>query len=196
MLAVFWACLIAASNLQMYIPQFIILAEGKFSIASLLGLVTEPFTIPLCLYYQYFHEKSTLLEKSYLPNVLVEQRAYPSRSTFRSQRYLLVPPTNETTFIVGLSFSGRSSIAQLLMKIYDLQDGVVTLHERDMSFLDEEWMKGHVAGVGQQGASEVVSLDGKTMFATGSRLEEGKVRRESVEEACRAALMHEFTTWI
>ena len=80
--------------------------------------------------------------------------------------------------------------------MYDPQDGVVTLHERDMSFLDEEWMKGHVAGVGQQGASEVVSLDGKTLFATGSRLEEGKVRRESVEEACRAALMHEFTTWI
>ena len=38
-------------------------------------------------------------------------------------------------------------------------------------------------------------LDGKTFVAIGARLEEGKVRRESVEEA-RAALMHEFTTWI
>jgi ATP-binding cassette subfamily B (MDR/TAP) protein 1 len=48
--------------------------------------------------------------------------------------------------------------------MYDPQDGVVTLDERDMRFLDEKWMKGHVASVGQQGATgvQVVILDGKT----------------------------------
>ena len=35
---VFWACLIASSNLQMCIPQFIVLTKGKFAIASF----TEP----------------------------------------------------------------------------------------------------------------------------------------------------------
>jgi ATP-binding cassette, subfamily B (MDR/TAP), member 1 len=81
------------------------------------------------------------------------------------------------------------------MRIYDSQDGVVMLDEGDMRFLDEEWMKGYVAGVDQQGASGVVILDGKTLFeniAIGSRLMEGEVRRETVEDACRAALMHEF----
>jgi ATP-binding cassette, subfamily B (MDR/TAP), member 1 len=44
-------------------------------------------------------------------------------------------------------------------------------------------------------ANRVVILDGKTLFenvAIGARLVEGEVRRENVEEACRAALMHEF----
>ena len=122
--------------------------------------------------------------------------AYPSRPTLTVLKDVsLFLPANETTFIVGSSGSGKSTIAQLLMRMYDPQDGVVTLDERDMRFLDEEWMKGHVAGVGQQGASGVVILDGKTLFenvAIGARLEEGQVRRESVEEACRAALMHEF----
>ena len=121
--------------------------------------------------------------------------AYPSRPTLTVLKDVsLFLPANETTFIVGSSGSGKSTIAQLLMRMYDPQDGVVTLDERDMRFLDEEWMKRHVAGVGQQGALGVVILDGKILFenvAIVARIG-GSIRRESVEEACRAALMHEF----
>jgi ATP-binding cassette subfamily B (MDR/TAP) protein 1 len=38
-MAVFWACLTASSSLPMFIPQFIVLAKGKFSMAALLELV-------------------------------------------------------------------------------------------------------------------------------------------------------------
>ena len=202
-MAVFWACLIAASNLQMCIPQFIVLTKGKFAIASLLGLVTEPSTpSPSVSILPRFSRKIHPLRKI-IPSKCSGELAlnnvsfaYPSRPTLTVLKDVsLFIPANETTFIVGSSGSGKSTIAQLLMRMYDPQDGVVTLDERDMRFLDEEWMKGHVAGVGQQGASGVVILDGKTLFenvAIGARLEEGQVRRESVEEACRAALMHEF----
>lgn len=47
-------------------------------------------------------------------------------------------------------------------------------------------MKGHVSSVGQQGASEVVILDGKTLFeniAIGAKLLKGNVRKENMEEA-------------
>ena len=50
--------------------------------------------------------------------------------------------------------------------MYDPQDGDVTLDERDVRFLDEEWMKGHIASVGQQGASGVVILDGRHCLRT------------------------------
>ncbi|EDR11397.1 uncharacterized protein LACBIDRAFT_323952 [Laccaria bicolor S238N-H82] len=40
-MAVFWACLIATSNMQMCFPQFIILAKGKFSTVSLISLATS-----------------------------------------------------------------------------------------------------------------------------------------------------------
>jgi ABC-type multidrug transport system fused ATPase/permease subunit len=62
--------------------------------------------------------------KSYLPNVLA----------------------NEMTSVVSLSGSGRlgSTITQLLLRMYDPQDGVVMLDERDMRFLDEEWLGDHL----------------------------------------------------
>ena len=202
-MAVFWACLIATSNLQMCIPQFIILAKGKFAMASLLGVVADSTPSPLVpASLPKFSRKIHPLRKIKpskcsgelaLNNVSF---AYPSRPTLSVLKNVsLFLPANETTFIVGSSGSGKSTIAQLLLRMYDPQDGVVTLDERDMRFLDEEWMKEHVASVGQQGASGVVILDGKTLFenvAIGARLVEGEVRKESVEEACRAALMHEF----
>ena len=200
-MAVFWVCLIATSNLQMCIPQFIILAKGKFAMADLLGVVADSKPSPLVSSPKFSRKILPLrkIKPSKCSGELALNKvsfAYPSRPTVTVLKDVsLFLPANETTFIVGSSGSGKSTVAQLLMRMYDPQDGVVTLDERDMRFLDEEWMKGHVAGVGQQGASGVVILDGKTLFenvAIGARLMEGEVGRENVEDACRAALMHEF----
>ena len=201
-MAVFWACLIATSNLQMCIPQFIVLAKGKFAIAALLGVVADSNPSPPPVSQLKFARKIHPLRKIKPSKCCGELAlnnvsfAYPSRPTLSVLKNVsLFLPANETTFIVGSSGSGKSTIAQLLLRMYDPQDGVVTLDERDMRFLDEEWMKGHIASVGQQGASGVVILDGKTLFenvAIGARLLEGEVGKENVEEACRAALMHEF----
>ena len=100
MLAVFWACLIAASNLQMYIPQFIVLAEGKFSIASLLGLVTEPFTIPLCLYYRDFppSPKNHTFQMFWLNNVLI----LPDLPSVLKDISLFLQPTKQRSLLVYL----------------------------------------------------------------------------------------------
>ena len=46
-MAVFLACLIAACNLQICIPQFIILTKGKFAIAVLLGVVDSKPSSPV-----------------------------------------------------------------------------------------------------------------------------------------------------
>src|SRR6202042_2481292 len=45
-MAVFWACLIATSNLQMCIPQFIVLAKGKFAMSALLGVIGDSKHLP------------------------------------------------------------------------------------------------------------------------------------------------------
>ena len=209
-MAVFWACLIATSNLQMCIPQFITLAKGKFAIAALLGVVADstPSTpiVSVSSLTSLFRRRSSRKAHSLrkiIPSKCSGELAlnnvsfsYPSRPTLSVLKNVsLFLPANEMTFIVGSSGSGKSTIAQLLLRLYDPQDGVVTLDERDMKFLDEEWIKGHIAGVGQQGASGVVILDGKTLFENvgiGARLAEGEVEKRGVEEACRAALMHEF----
>ena len=218
-MAVFWACLIATSNLQMCIPQFITLAKGKFAMVALLTLVGDtPTSSPpsdahpmsptspnsLNTVVHGTTRKSRTLRKITparcygelaLHNVTF---AYPSRPTVPVLSDVsLFLPANETTFIVGSSGSGKSTVAQLLLRMYEPQEGTISLDEQDVRFLDEEWMRANVAGVGQQGASGVVILDGKSVFenvAMGLLGDSDRedVTRAEVEDACRAALVHEF----
>ncbi|KIJ92373.1 hypothetical protein K443DRAFT_13655 [Laccaria amethystina LaAM-08-1] len=118
--------------------------------------------------------------------------AYPSRPTIPVLSAVsLYLPANETTFIVGSSSSRKSTIAQLLLRMYEPQVGEVSLDEQDMRFLDEEWMQEQIAGVSQGG---VVILDGKSVCDNVAASVWGTrgVPRAEVEDACRAALMHEF----
>jgi len=217
-MAVFWACLIATSNLQMCIPQFITLAKGKFAMVALLTLVgdtpsssppsdahpTSPTSPNSLNTITHGTRKSRTLRKITparcygelaLHNVTF---AYPSRPTVPVLTDVsLFLPANETTFIVGSSGSGKSTVAQLLLRMYEPQEGTISLDEQDVRFLDEEWMRANVAGVGQQGASGVVILDGKSVFenvAMGllGHSDREDVTRAEVEDACRAALVHEF----
>ena len=54
-MAVFWACLIAATNLQMCIPQFITLTKGKFAMAALLGTVADSKPTRVCVFFFTHH---------------------------------------------------------------------------------------------------------------------------------------------
>jgi ATP-binding cassette subfamily B (MDR/TAP) protein 1 len=117
--------------------------------------------------------------------------SYPIRPTipvlFNVSLYL---PAHELTFIVGSSGSGKSTIAQLLLRMYDPVQGTVLMDDTDVRFLDEMWVRDHVMGVGQGMGGEVI-LEGCTVEENVRLGCEGK-SREEVEEACRAALMHEF----
>ena len=197
-MAVFWACLIATSNLQMCIPQFILLAKGKFAVVALLSL-EDP--------------TSTSTSTSTLPRNLVNHKttgdltlshitfSYPTRPSIPVLKDIsLYFPAHELTFIVGSSGSGKSTIAQLLLNLYLPQSGTIHLDrggddldlDLDAHCLDSAWVRENVCGIGQGllGAGDLV-LPGKTIWENAA-MGVGEVRREMVEEACRAALFHEF----
>ncbi|KAG2006754.1 multidrug resistance protein 1, variant 2 [Coprinopsis cinerea AmutBmut pab1-1] len=183
-MAVFWACLIATSNLQMCIPQVIAVAKGKFAMGQLVGLVGEgPVESaleggsgsppPPPPYGAYAGEKggvppspttattttaghgvtpispSTTLTFSTLAHPHAQQPpsskgirklrkitpakchgelalhnvtfAYPTRPNVEVLKDVsMYLPAREMTFIVGASGSGKSSIAQLLLRMYEL----------------------------------------------------------------------------
>ncbi|KAM6501467.1 P-loop containing nucleoside triphosphate hydrolase protein [Amanita muscaria] len=232
-MAVFWACLIATSNLQMCIPQFITLAKGKHAMAELLTLVETdndgaagamndgaPFPlspsapIPSTQTKSFYSGlpskrtsssgRSSQLFRKITPRKCVGEIAldsvtfaYPSRpsTTVLSDASIFLP-ANETTFIVGSSGSGKSTIAALLSRMYHLHgegcSGIVHLDDQDVRYIDEAWMKTHIACVRQ---GECVIIDGTIWDNVVLGLEEGgrgKPTKEEVEEACRAAMVHDF----
>ncbi|KAJ7774954.1 P-loop containing nucleoside triphosphate hydrolase protein [Mycena metata] len=204
-MAVFWACLIATSNMQMCIPQFITLAKGKFAMVSLLTLVDSDDDgfgdVPLT---PDFKSPSTRSLRKRVNRSLRKIRparcagefalhnitfAYPSRPTVPVlQDVTLFLPAYETTFIVGSSGSGKSTIAHLLLGLYAPQAGEIQLDDQDIKFVDEKWRRHHVAGVEQGCILFDMSVFDNVALGAGGRA----ATREEVKQACISALMHEF----
>ncbi|KAJ7485153.1 P-loop containing nucleoside triphosphate hydrolase protein [Mycena galericulata] len=177
-MAVFWACLMAATNLQLCIPQFILLAKGKFALTSLLTLVDTHYDAEMpppvpC------RADILLRDISF---------AYPSRPALPILRAVtLALPARKTTFIVGPSGSGKSTIAHLLAGLYVPQSGAILVDDRavDPRVLD-------VAVIGQGQACVLFEMSIHDNVALGKRDVGLSVAREEVEAACRRVSMHEF----
>jgi len=240
-MAVFWACLIATSNLQMRIPRWITLAKGRFALKELIGLVDgDDDGDKDCKEMNKSHalEYGPSLQQQQQPSAsmsmshkrshralrkITPQRcqgdmalhnvtfSYPSRSSSSSgstdiqqeqplnlSSISLFLHAHEMTFIVGSSGSGKSTVAQLLLGLYEPQrreGGQVTLDEQDIRYLESEWVRENVMGLGQAVGGGGVILEGASIFenvAVAAAEGAGEVTREQVEEACQAALLHEF----
>jgi ATP-binding cassette subfamily B (MDR/TAP) protein 1 len=198
-MTVFWACLIATSCLQMCIPQLIVFSKGKFSAAALLNLVevqtVQPITPAKTRKITSFRKISP--HKCHgelaMQNVTF---TYPSRPTLPVlMNVTLFLPAHEMTFIVGRSGSGKSTIAQLLLRMYDPQSGLIQLDNQDVTYLDDDWMHKHIACVSQDcilfdmTVRENVAMG---VSGSGSGRQPEDVTSEEIIDACRAALMHDF----
>jgi ATP-binding cassette subfamily B (MDR/TAP) protein 1 len=121
--------------------------------------------------------------------------AYPSRpENLVLDDVSLFLPAGETTFIVGGSGSGKSTVAQLLLRLYQPDRGEVTLDDQDIQYLDLDFNREHVAAV-QQGCImfDMSVHDNVAMGLAGlSKRKPEDATREEVIEACRMAMMHDF----
>ena len=207
-MAVFWACLIATSNLQMCIPQLILIAKGKFAMVALLSLVQSspqppPGYSASTLYTPIKPGKRPTQLRKIVPQECMGELelcdvtfAYPSRPTVPVLRDInIYLPAKEMTFIVGASGSGKSTIAQLLLRMYALREGMIKLDEQDLAYLDENWTREHIASVSQtcilfdMTVHENVAMG---LASPWSKRRPEDVTRAEVERVCRAALMHDF----
>jgi len=209
-MGVFWACLIATSNLQMCIPQFITLAKGKFAAVALLTLVEDSNSAPRNTFLPFSPSRpDSLFKNTSKPTHICKivppthrctgelslssvSFTYPTRPSIPVlSNVSLYLPARELTFIVGSSGSGKSTVAQLLLAMYQpsAHEGTVLLDDTDLRYLDPAWVRGNVCGVGQ-GMGDVV-LEGKSIWENVA-LGVEDATEEMVEGACRAALFHEF----
>ncbi|WVW83353.1 hypothetical protein I302_105372 [Kwoniella bestiolae CBS 10118] len=121
---------------------------------------------------------------------------YPSRPENLVLRdiSLFIPP-GETTFIVGGSGSGKSTIAQILLRLYKPLTGEIIMDNQNFSYIDQEFTKQHIAAVQQGCILFDMSIHDNVALglagAGGSRRPKD-VSREEVVEVCKMAMIHDF----
>lgn len=195
-MSVFWACLIATSNLQMAVPLLITFMKGKVAAAELAGMITEAHQPSSKRHLQelrkiqpkLFYGELSLIDVSF---------AYPARPDVEVLHHItMFLPARETTFIVGSSGSGKSTVGAILMGIYNPNSGCVYLDEQDLRYIDDAYASSRIAGVAQ-GASSAPVFPGSLhenvalgTVGTGKRSED--VSRAEVEEACRVAMLESW----
>eukprot|EP00457_Paulinella_chromatophora_P001858 gb/GEZN01001860.1/.p1 GENE.gb/GEZN01001860.1/~~gb/GEZN01001860.1/.p1 ORF type:complete len:738 (-),score=113.89 gb/GEZN01001860.1/:565-2730(-) len=116
--------------------------------------------------------------------------AYPARPHVRVLDGInLTLPGGQVTALVGESGSGKSTVAALLERFYDPQDGVVTLDQQDVRALDPTWLRSKCIGLVDQ---EPVLFSGS--IADNIRYGRPYATEQEVEEAAKAANCHTFIT--
>jgi ATP-binding cassette, subfamily B (MDR/TAP), member 1 len=177
--AVFSACLVATSSLRTCIPQLVILAKGKSSMASLLSVFPmSPTTTRSDIVPTVCEGELTIQNVTF---------SYPSRRTALVLHDVTISlPAGKMTFIVGDSGSGKSAIAHLLQHLYSPQSGTVHLDAQDISSLDAIWLRQNIACVPEQSILFDMTLHDNIAMG-----QEGTTR-EQVIQACTCAMIHEF----
>ncbi|PWN45997.1 P-loop containing nucleoside triphosphate hydrolase protein [Ceraceosorus guamensis] len=131
--------------------------------------------------------------------------AYPSRPDVAVLKGVsMYFAAGETTYVVGASGSGKSTIAQLLMRQYEIEDGSIQLDDQDITYLDADWVRSKMASVDQTPIVFDLSVHENVALGLCGVLSESNeqvsgvsnhvpaVPREDVIAACRTALLHEF----
>ncbi|KAJ3863257.1 P-loop containing nucleoside triphosphate hydrolase protein [Lentinula novae-zelandiae] len=218
-MSVFWACLIATSNLQMCVPQLVTVGKGKVAMAALMALVKEnpdyqPDVEVLPPSHPYNTPSTPITTKSRVLRKIRPSRfkgdinlnqvcfAYPSRPNhpvlIDVDMYI---PAGEITFIVGSSGSGKSSLAGIIAGLYKLNhkegsSGEVLLDEQNLEYLDPVFVAANVGIVSQAppvllGGQSVHDNVAVALAAHPERTMESATEAEVVN-ACTLAMLHEF----
>ncbi|GAA5867089.1 hypothetical protein JCM1840_001479 [Sporobolomyces johnsonii] len=143
---------------------------------------------------------STFSGELSLRNVTFHYPTRPSPAPPALDNVSLYFAARETTYVVGTSGSGKSTVGSLLLGLYRADAGRVEVDEQGLEWIDEDWLRGHVACV-SQGASVLFDgtiHDNVAIGVVGQIQEDGskrkveEVTRDEVIAACRGALIHDF----
>jgi ABC-type multidrug transport system fused ATPase/permease subunit len=130
-----------------------------------------------------------IMDLSSAPRLSLEnvRFAYPTRGDAEVLRgvSLTVPP-GKTLALVGQSGSGKSTVVQLVMRLYDPTAGCVLLDGEDVRLFNVRWLRRQIGLVSQEPV-----LFSASVFEN-VRINCREATRGDVEEACKKASVHDF----
>ncbi|KIJ57988.1 hypothetical protein HYDPIDRAFT_53460, partial [Hydnomerulius pinastri MD-312] len=130
-MSVFWACLIATSNLQMAVPLMVVLAKGKAAAAELVSLISSSASASS---NKKIRDLRRITPRTFTGDFTLSNLSfsYPTRPSVPVLRDVdMYLPARETTFIVGPSGCGKSTLGSLLLSQYTPPAGTLLLDEQD-----------------------------------------------------------------
>ncbi|XP_077543091.1 ATP-binding cassette sub-family B member 10, mitochondrial-like [Haemaphysalis longicornis] len=114
--------------------------------------------------------------------------AYPSRPDVAVLRGLsLTVPAGSVLAIVGPSGQGKSTLAALLLRLYDPSSGVVTLDGTDIRDLDPHFLRSHIGIVSQEPTLFATSIFENILY--GAKNMEDTAKEDVVRAASEANVM-------
>jgi len=131
-----------------------------------------------------------ILEKELSGNVIFQNVsfAYPTRETVLIlKEFNLNIEECSTIAIVGCSGSGKSTVASLLLRLYDPIKGMILLNNHDLRLLDPTWVKSQISIVSQEPILFSCSIRENILYGMES------ATNSDVEEAARLAHVLQFT---
>jgi subfamily B ATP-binding cassette protein MsbA len=157
----------------------ITLESGMVGVQMMFGLLDQPETLAE-------HPNPVTMPKG--PGRIVFDRVGFSYGTGRPviNDLSLVFEAGKTTALVGPSGGGKSTILNLILRLYDPNDGTVTIDDQDIRMASFTSLRDKISFVGQDTFLFSASVSDNIRFGSPSASE------EEVIAACKAANAHEF----
>ncbi|KAI1614178.1 ATP-binding cassette, subfamily B, member 4 [Exophiala viscosa] len=143
----FWGCLIAAKSFEDILPHSVVLHQGQTA-AQALASVLETIDKGKPQIRKVDGLSPRFCEGSI--EMCSISFAHPSRSDkLVLQECSFSFPAGQTTFIVGQSGSGKSTVGNLLMRFYAAQKGTITIDGNHIQDIDTIWLRNNITFIQQ-----------------------------------------------
>ena len=183
-LTTFWAALMAAQCVQQAMPHLIVLEKGRAAGEKLNAIIKQRTDIN-----EEFRVRNYVspLDNRGAIRINGVTFSYPLRQSEPVLRDITMSfPAGELTFIIGRSGSGKSTIGQILTKLYDISEGNVTFDHIPLRDLPGQWLRQNVMLVEQQSILFHDTLRRNIAFGA---IDSSKLLNENVKEAAEFSLL-------